>query len=187
MPPLHIVRQRLLPRLLKPLAEQTCEQREQHLADGFIVEVVAALETLGMGVIFGEEGVGIGGIDKRVVNAEKAVTQILVLGRDTVKLMPLHLVELAHGGLRHLKFLFMSDATIEPLVRAGMESLAARGHMEGRIDADAQMAVHLLGVHAAHAGADDDIGLLSSHESMQHGQGLLGVYRDVGRNDLSRG
>ena len=59
--------------------------------------------------------------------------------------------------------------------------------MEGRINADAQMAVHLLGIHTAHAGTNDDIGLLGNHKLLQHGQSLLGLNGDIGRNDLGRG
>ena len=183
----HVVGQRGLQRRLEAFTQEGAHQGHDGVLEGAVVELVAAVVALRVGVVLGEGGVGIGGVDRGVVRAEEAVAQVAVGRRDAVKLPALHGVEVGDGVARDAEGLGVVLAPVEEGMLARAQHLAHGGHTEGGVDADAQVAVHLGGIHAPHARTQNDVGLLALHQVGEEGQRLEGVNGDVGRDDLGRG
>ena len=58
-------------------------------------------------------------------------------------------------------------------------------HFQGRVDTNAVKAPQLFGVHAAHRGSDDEVGVLLVADIVQQGDGLSGMNGDIGGDDVS--
>ena len=165
-------------------AAQLLYQWDDDLAQHFLVETVLAIEAGGVGIVLMEEVIG---VHNGVMNAKEAVAVLAVPVGDVLPLLALHLVVMLDDVTRDAKRLLPVLASVEELMLTRAQGAAHGGHVQGWIDADAHEAAHLLGIHASHAGADDDVGLLIGTELLQIGQGIHRVNGDVGRYHLILG
>ena len=116
-------------------------------AEGFFVEAVLAVEADGVGIVFLEQVVG---VDGRIVDAEKAPGVFLVKVGDALELLHLHHKEMLDDFFGDAKILGVVLAAVQEFMDAGAQHLGEFGHIEGRIDANLAVTVHLLGIHPAH-------------------------------------
>ena len=123
-------------------------------------------------------------VDRRVILAEDAPDELLVFGCDVLeRQLGFYLLEFGNHFLIDLELLLPVGALVQKLdilaqVLEGEES----GHVEGWVDADAQMPVLQLGVHAAHRCADDEVRLLFLNHFRNEGNGFGGRNWNVGRD-----
>ena len=121
-------------------------------------------------------------VDSRIVAPKQAIDVLLVLGRKSLEQQLLDLLELGYHLLVNLE----SCGTIGTLVLEVIVAQAAEGeeasHVERRIDQNALVATELLGIHASHRGADDEVGLLLCRIVLQKLQGFERRYRNIGRH-----
>ena len=153
-------------------------------AEGFFVEAVLAVEADGVGIVFLEEVVG---VDQRIVDAEKAPGVFLVKVGDALELMHLHHKEMLDNLFGDTEVLGVVLAAVQELMNAGAQHLGEFGHIEGRIDANLAVTVHLLGIHPAHRSTDNQVRLLRSDQRLQKRQRLHRVHRNVRRQHLHFG
>ena len=106
-----------------------------------------------------------------------------VLLGNVVELVRLHLPEMLDRLLVDVELDRAVAAFVKPLVLADVKHVEEPRGVERRIHADALDAAHLLGVGAAHRGADHEVRRLLRHQRLQHRQRLGGVDRDVRRDD----
>lgn len=123
---LHVVGQRFFKRLVVLFAQKLLHQRQQKLPNHLFIQLVFPVKAFGMAVIFHKRVVSVHRIYRMVVYAEESVAKLFVLGRNSVKLFALHLVEMSDGVVRHPELLFAVLSSVQPLVYARMHHLAHR-------------------------------------------------------------
>ena len=127
--------------------EDLLDEGDDGGAEGFFVEAVLAVEADGVGIVFLEEVVG---VDQWVVDAEKAPGVFLVKVGDALELLHLHHKEMLDNFFGDPEVLGVVLAAVEEFMDARTQHFGEFGHIEGRIDTNLAIAVHLLGVHPAH-------------------------------------
>ena len=98
-------------------------------------------------------------VDASVVIAEESVDKLAVVSSDTFEAMLLNLSELSNHFFINLEIL----SSVLPRVAERLAAHAAEGkearHTERGIDKDTQVAAELFGIHGAHGGGHDKVGL----------------------------
>ena len=134
----------------------------------------------------------------RIVFVEEVegVNHFVFVAKETEDALSVFIVQPLEAPLRHgAIFLHQCFVYVELLhaVLTGILKLLRPSHAvlvhgvgyaQGRIGADAVEVAQLLGVHAAHRRAQDDVGLLFVADAVQQCHGFLWVYGQVGGNNL---
>ena len=164
-------------------AQKILDERQKSLRDDAVVEPVAAGEDARhAGVVLFEDCTRFG-LNQVVAVAEKPVAESPVVVGYAVELAGFKLLEMRNRLLGDVELRRAVLAAVQPLVLADVEDVVFLRDPERRVHADADEAMEHLGVHAAHGGADDDVGYLVVGEGLHGGHGLKGIWRDVGRHD----
>ena len=150
-----------------------------------VVHAVLAVEADGLRIVLMEQAEG---VDQIVLVAEEAEHAAAVLVVKTLEAPFGHLPVLLDQGLVDIEGLDAVLTGVLKLLRAGHAvGLHGVGDAEGGVGADAPVAAQLLGVHAAHRRAQDEVGLALGANLAQQGQRLFGVYGQVGGHDSGVG
>ena len=164
-------------------AEASLYERQDYFAQHFVVEEVLTLKELHLlpSVVLEEVGLT---VDEVVLRAEESPHERFFLRVDALEALFLHLLEL----LNHLLIDLELSSAVLPFVAELASAQASERqqpcHVEGGIDENPLEAPELLGVHRAHAGGHNEVGLLLLHEGFQEGYGLQRAYRHVGTQHL---
>ena len=140
----------------------------QHL----VVEAMFAIKASGLGIILAKEIVG---VDCGVVDAEESPARLLLLWCDILKLESLHLVKVLNDVASDAEGFLIVFSTVEKLMLPCVEHFAKFRHVECRIYANPLEITHLVSVHATHAGADNEVGLLLLAELLEERQAFRRV------------
>ena len=150
-----------------------------------VVHTVLTVEMDGIEIMFAEQVEGMYG---GVGIAEKSINMIpSFFFVYTFKALLGDVFVFFHQGFRHDKFLYTVLTGIENGVFA--EHIVLKdgvAHLEGRIDEDAVVTVEHFGVHAAHRGADNQVGVFFFTGFVQQVYRFLWMQWEVGGNEFCR-
>ena len=150
-----------------------------------VVHAMLTVETDGLRIVFTEHVVG---VYRGVFIAKETIDTLLLFRGDAFKALLRLLLILLDEGLVDVKLLYPVLSWVLKLLGARHAVSPHRfAHLHSRIDTDTVVATQLLGIHATHGGADDQVGLLLLANVTQQGDGLLGMNGDVGSYDTGLG
>ena len=142
------------------------DQRHHDLAQYLIIQEVFAFEENHLGLSVVSEEVGLT-VDKLVLDAEEPPHHCLFIFCNALEAVLLDLLEGLNHGFVNLEL----RCTVLPLIAELTPAQAAEGqqtgHVEGRVDEYPLYAPQLFRIHCPHAGGDDEVWLLLSHENFK--------------------
>ena len=124
------------------------------------------------------------GVYRRVLVAKQSVDALAVLVVKVLEAVFRLILVFLDERLVHIELLYTVQTWVLKLLGA-CHAMAAHGvaHLQGRVHTDAVVAAQLLSIHAAHRGADDEVGLFLSADVTQQAHSLRRVYGQVWGND----
>ena len=150
-----------------------------------VVHAMLTVETDGRGIVLTEQVVS---VHRRILIAKESPHAGLFVRRHRRETLLRHLLILFHKRLRDHEVLHTVLTGIGEMLGAYHTVFLHRvAHLEGRVDKDAVVAVEHLGIHAAHRGADDEIGMFFVAGLPQEAERLLRTDGEVWRNDCGIG
>lgn len=141
-----------------------------------IVHAVLAVEIFYMGEMLGKLVLA---VDQCILIGKETPAQGLVFTCDAVKQVLLHIPEVLDDFFSNREVCLAVVSWLETLKGAYLEDILFLRHVQGWINADARIIRHLHGIHATHAGADDEINFILSTIVLEKGQCLLRVDRNI--------
>ena len=153
-------------------------QRYDYLAKHHSVQIVFALKEghLPSAVVLAEVGLA---VDVLVLGTEETPNELLLLGGDALETLFLHLLELCYHLLVHLEVACAVLALVAELLAAHATEGEQACHVEGGIHQNASDTVQLLGIHGAHGGGYDKVGLVLANILAKVLYGTKRFYRDI--------
>ena len=143
-----------------------------------VVHAVLPVESDGLRVVFVKEVVG---VHRCVLIAEEAEDAPLLLVVHTAEAELCRLLIGLHQRLCHHEVLHAINSGVREVLRADHSVLLHRlSHLQCGVYEDAVVAVEHLRIHAAHRGADDEIGLFPLTGVLQQLESFLRLYGQVG-------
>lgn len=104
---------------------------------------------------------------------------MLLLGGDALETLFLHLLELCYHLLVHLEVACAVLALVAELLATHATEGEQACHVEGGIHQNASDTVQLLGIHGAHGGGYDKVGLVLANILAKVLYGTKRFYRDI--------
>ena len=123
-------------------------------------------------------------VDQCITIGKEAPTQGLVFTCDAVKQVLLHILKVFDDFFGNREVRLAISSRLETLKGAYLEDILFLRHVQGGINADAGIIRHLHGIHATHAGPDDEINLILSTVTLQKRQCLLWVDWNIRGNHI---
>ena len=126
------------------------------------------------------------GVYRRVLVAEETIDAVQLVVGDTLEALFRLILVLLDQCFVNIEFLDTIQSWIlELLSPRHSVRLHCLAHLQGSIHADAVVAIELLGIHAPHRCADDEVWMLLLADVAQQGDGLCRMDGQVGGNDFS--
>ena len=116
--------------------------------EGFVVQAVLSVKTLGVAVVFLEEVIA---VDCGIVHAEQTIGILAIKIGYALELLTFHHVKVLYNLACNLKgFGSVLASVLERICGVSLHDLGHCGHVERRIHAYLFVSEHLLGIHGAH-------------------------------------
>ena len=154
------------------------DKRDYCGLEGFVVQAVLALKTLGVGVVSAEQVVAVNG---SVVSSEQTVGVLAVKIGYPLELLPFHSVEVLDYLPGNLEILLsVLAAVLEGIGGTRFHHLGHGGHVEGGVHAYLPEPEHLLGIHGSHGRTHNYIGFVLLAVLTEVGQCIDRINRYIG-------